>query len=195
MSTEKVHFNKNSVSPAENGHVHNENWKSEVIALLHKNPFSDTVRILYDTRAMHPRDLFKAPANLHYTRAPPPKIASDSTIDQQTAPLLVSGKVQLISKKGHQSVRWARLSEDYFLNFYEAELDTSPVDTRFLFGYSVLTNEPGEFVLIHQNQITTERKSLKITFRVDHSSAIEEWKEALLEKLGLPPLLDGPSSE
>lgn len=95
-------------------------------------------------------------------------------------------------KKGHCQIRWARLDSDFSLNFYEAELDAVPIDTFFLFGYSVFINDnlrPGhgtEFTLLHQNQIKTERKDLKLVFRVENFKAAEDWRDALLNKLELP---------
>lgn len=67
-----------------------------------------------------------------------------------------------------------------------------PVDTFFLFGYSLFINDNPqsqsgtEFILVHQNQIKTERKDLKVVFRVGNRTAAEGWKEALVDKLELP---------
>lgn len=96
-------------------------------------------------------------------------------------------------KKGHYQVRWARLDSDFSLNFYEAELDAAPISRFFIYGYNVLVNDDlkghigTEFTLLHQNQIKTERKDLRVVFRVENQSAADGWQDAF-NKLELPLL-------
>lgn len=51
-----------------------------------------------------------------------------------------------------------------------------------------------EFKLLHQNQIKTERKDLKLVFRVENQVAADGWREALIDKLELPLLTNNDIS-
>ncbi|KAI6176191.1 Pleckstrin-like proteiny and Zinc finger domain containing protein [Aphelenchoides bicaudatus] len=190
----KSNADKSTVHPSDLNHDEDNTKEAELIEILKDDPFSDAVRIVYDNgvRSTHPRDLFKEPTNKHYRRAQTKLETIDNRRNSHESTLLVSGKVHLHQKKGHCQIRWARLDSDFSLNFYEAELDAVPIDTFFLFGYSVFVNDnlrPGngtEFTLLHQNQVKTERKDLKLVFRVENFKAAEDWRDALLNKLELP---------
>lgn len=94
--TEKVHPNKDSVYPKDNEEP--KTVKAELIAALRKDPFSDTIRVVYDegARSMHPRDLFKEPTNKHYHRSQPLDSTMNDTRKSHEVTLLISGKVHLI---------------------------------------------------------------------------------------------------
>jgi hypothetical protein len=98
--------------------------KSELIESLRKDPFSDTIRIIYDNgaRSMHPRDLFKEPKNKHYHRAQQTNSIANDSGENEEVMLLISSKILLTQKKGNNILRWAKLDSNYSLNLYEAEL-------------------------------------------------------------------------
>jgi hypothetical protein len=52
------------------------------------------------------------------------------------------------------------------------------------------TSNGAEFTLLHQNQVKTERKDLKLVFRVENKVAADRWQDALINKLKLPLLSD-----
>lgn len=53
---------------------------------------------------------------------------------------------------------------------------------------NVKSSNGTEFSLVHQNQIRTERKDLKLVFRVENRTAADSWQDALINKLELPLL-------
>lgn len=127
----KLSSGKGTVHPTDD---ESKSLNSEVISMLKKDPFADTIRIKYDEkgiRHMHPRDLFKKPTNEHYHRAQPHETANSRNSHETT--LLISGKVHLLQKKSQNChVRWARLDSDFSLNFYEAELVRSKFSQNFI---------------------------------------------------------------
>ncbi|CAK5044635.1 unnamed protein product [Meloidogyne enterolobii] len=83
-----------------------------------------------------------------------------------------SGIVFLRNSRGIVLQRWARLLDQFCLNFYEAEFDDKPSESYFIYGYSVTSKETEKdgtvIELTHHNQIKTERKGDEIIFCVRH---------------------------
>jgi hypothetical protein len=90
---EKLHSGKNAVHPSDDEEV--RTVKTELIDRLRKDPFEDTIRIKFDTRAMHPRDLFKEPTNKHYHRTQTNLETVANPRNSHESTLLISGKVHL----------------------------------------------------------------------------------------------------
>ncbi|CAK5031477.1 unnamed protein product [Meloidogyne enterolobii] len=98
-----------------------------------------------------------------------------------------SGIVFLRNSRGIVLQRWARLLDQFCLNFYEAEFDDKPSESYFIYGYSVTSKETEKdgtvIELTHHNQIKTERKGDEIIFCVRHPGSATNWLNALNEML------------
>ncbi|KAL7079663.1 hypothetical protein ACQ4LE_001863 [Meloidogyne hapla] len=98
-----------------------------------------------------------------------------------------SGIVFLRNSRGVVLQRWARLLDQFCLNFYEAEFDDKPSESYFIYGYSVTSKETEKdgtvIELSHHNQIQTERKGDEIIFCVRHPGSATNWLNALNEML------------
>uniref|UniRef100_A0A914DFK9 FYVE-type domain-containing protein n=1 Tax=Acrobeloides nanus TaxID=290746 RepID=A0A914DFK9_9BILA len=144
---------------------------------------SSNIRIAYEDGSSleKPKDLFRAPDSGKLMKIKNP-LEKDGTEEY-----IVSGKVQLRTKKGYEINRWGRFSRDYNLDFFEAEFDDSPAEKFFVYGYtlSVVENEDGShvFELLHRNQFQTDRKEEKIIFKVLHSGSAAKWLDTLKDML------------
>ncbi|KAF7637908.1 hypothetical protein Mgra_00002611 [Meloidogyne graminicola] len=103
-----------------------------------------------------------------------------------------SGLVFFRNSKGIITQRWARLLDNFWLNFYEAEFDDKPSESFFIYGYSVTSKETekdGTIIeLTHHNQIQTERKGDEIIFCVRHAGSANNWLNSLNEMLRIDEL-------
>ncbi|CAD5221814.1 unnamed protein product [Bursaphelenchus okinawaensis] len=155
----------------------------ELVKIFRADPLDDSIRIMYDNgrRAERPKDLFKPPQNQHLRRVMAPLTEQEM--------VLVTGRV-LLRKRGEESVKWARFHQSFFLNFYDAEFDNQPVESYLILGFSLevkdAENGGSIFVLEHQNQIKTDRKSIHIEFRIENSKAVDKWQEVLEQHLPKP---------
>ncbi|KAI1711295.1 FYVE zinc finger domain-containing protein [Ditylenchus destructor] len=142
-----------------------------------------TVRIAYDKSAkfegsVQTKDLFSQPPN-----------GALSKPQKDDYLILIKSRVYMRNRKGVEVVRWARLSSEMLLQFYEAEFDTEPIESRLIYGYDLREEERpdgGHLIeLTHRNQFQTERKEDKLVFWMKHTVLAEKWISALRKGLGI----------
>ncbi|KAI1714205.1 FYVE zinc finger domain-containing protein [Ditylenchus destructor] len=141
------------------------------------------VRIAYDKNAkfegsVQTKDLFSQPPN-----------GALSKPQKDDYLILIKSRVYMRNRKGVEVVRWARLTSEMLLQFYEAEFDTEAVESRLIYGYDLREEERPEggylIELTHRNQFQTERKEDKLVFWMTHQKLAEKWISALRKGLGI----------
>lgn len=151
------------------------------------------MRIVYGNRLFFPSELFIPPKN-------GPLLSSRHPVKERPELRerpLASGNVFYRNQKGVS--RWARLTNDLFLQFYEAEFDEQPCESFFIYGFTVSANETGTdgmiIELTHRNQFQTDRKEDQIIFHVQNQKSAEQWLNALRERLTIEKPLEEYEAE
>ncbi|CAD5227081.1 unnamed protein product [Bursaphelenchus xylophilus] len=179
-----LHNTINSVwnYPTEENEPPQFNGNEELAKTFKADPLDDIIRIMYDNgrRAERPKDLFKPPQNQHLRRVSAPTAESEKKI-------LATGKVFLRSRRVGEQVKYARFHQNLFLNFYDAEFDGQPIESYLIHGFNYKVEDADNggtiFTLEHQNQIKTDRKSIRIEFRIENQKAVDQWQQAFEDNL------------